>query len=79
MSPDDPAFEDFRAATREAFGANMRRFREARGWTQEQLAEELGFSLQYTQRLEWGRHNVPLDTLARVAFVLGCKPAELLR
>lgn len=38
-----------------AFGARLRRFREARGWSQEDLAGPLGYSSQHVSAVETGR------------------------
>ncbi|MCZ1008173.1 helix-turn-helix domain-containing protein [Streptomyces lydicus] len=40
---------------REAFGARLRSSREARGWTQEELAERLGYSSTHVSAVETGR------------------------
>ncbi|WP_130797423.1 helix-turn-helix domain-containing protein, partial [Streptomyces otsuchiensis] len=38
-----------------AFGARMRGFREARGWSQEELAQEVSYSSQHISAVETGR------------------------
>ncbi|RXS85710.1 XRE family transcriptional regulator [Streptomyces sp. TM32] len=40
---------------REAFGARLRSSREARGWTQDELAERLGYSSTHVSAVETGR------------------------
>ncbi|MCF3174588.1 helix-turn-helix domain-containing protein [Streptomyces sioyaensis] len=40
---------------REAFGARLRSSREARGWTQEELAERMGYSSTHISAVETGR------------------------
>ena len=45
--------------------------RGARGWTQQQLAEQLGTTNTAVSRMESGRHAVSLDTLQRLSDVLG--------
>lgn len=45
--------------------------RGARGWTQQQLADELGTTNTAVSRIESGRHAVSLDTLQRLSDVLG--------
>ena len=45
--------------------------RAARGWTQKQLADELGTTNTAVSRIESGRHAVSLDTLQKLAHVLG--------
>jgi DNA-binding XRE family transcriptional regulator len=61
------------------FCANVRRARERRGWTQEQLAAVSGVSLRRVQGIEAGRGNVTLDTLDALAGALGVDPTMLLR
>ncbi len=46
--------------------ANVRREREALGWTQTQLAEEIGVDLRYVQTLESGTANPTAQTLIRL-------------
>ena len=52
----------------------MREVRRARGLTQEQLAAELGMLAPNYARVEQGRQNVTVDTVVRVAQVLGVPP-----
>lgn len=63
----------------EHFAANLRRHRERAGLTQEQFAVRLQVDLRYLQRLERGKINVGLETLALCAAVLDIRPGELLR
>jgi transcriptional regulator with XRE-family HTH domain len=54
-----------------AFGARLRSSREARGWTQEELAERMGYSSTHISSVETGR-KLPTLRLARSAdAVLG--------
>jgi len=55
---------------RERLSMRLKQFREARGWTQEQLAEKAGFSRAYIARLEIGRHDPTLSTLEKLAKAL---------
>lgn len=45
--------------------------------TQEALAVRLGIATKNVQRLESGRQNLTLETLARVALALGVTPSDL--
>lgn len=61
--------------------AVARRIAEVRrlaGITQEALAEQLGIALKNVQRIESGRQNLTLQTLARVATALGVAPPSLI-
>lgn len=59
-------------------GANVRRFREAKGLTQEQLSERSGFGQNYLSDLERGRRNPTVVTVYELAQALGTTPADLL-
>jgi transcriptional regulator with XRE-family HTH domain len=64
---------------RKLVGRNVRGVRLARGMTQEQLAEESGFSQQYISDLERGRRNPTVVSLYELAQALKSTPVELLR
>ncbi len=49
-----------------AFGARLRRLREELGWTQEELAEQMGYSSTHISSVETGR-KLPTFRLARSA------------
>lgn len=59
-------------------GKNIRRFRRAKGITQEKLAETVDVSGSYIGYLERGKKSPSLDLLARIANVLQVDPATLL-
>ena len=59
--------------------ANVRRRRERRGLTQENLSERAGFDIRFFRFIEQGRKDISVSTLARLANVLGCDPGALLR
>ena len=59
-------------------GATVRSAREARGWTQEKLAEISGLSVRTLQRVE-GKGIASFDTVHRLASALGLRSEELLR
>lgn len=60
-------------------GDNVRRLRERRGWTQDQLATRSDLHVTYISGIERGRRNVTIDVVARVADALKVRPGELLR
>ena len=64
---------------RKLVGRNVKRIRQERGLTQEQLAERSGFSQQYISGLEQGRRNPTVVTLYELAMALGVSHMELLR
>ena len=55
----------------------MKRLREARGWSQEQLASKMGFHAKTLSNIENGK-NCLLSTIASIATALGVQPAELI-
>jgi transcriptional regulator with XRE-family HTH domain len=64
---------------RRLVGRNVKRFREKKGLTQEQLADVSGFSQQYISSLEQGRRNPTVITLYELALALGVSHIELVR
>lgn len=50
-----------------AIGANVARCRKARGWSQEQLAIEVGVSRATINRIEQGHNTIDVETLFRLA------------
>ena len=61
------------------FGRRVAELRRERGWVQSELAERLGVTLGYVQRVEAGRENLTIRSLALLAPVLRTSPYELLR
>ena len=45
--------------------------RKERGWTQEELAERCSLGRSHIVRIEQGKYNVQLDTLAIIAGAFG--------
>ena len=64
---------------REAFAANLRRLRHAKGISQEELAHQAGINRSYMSKLEKGASYPGLEIIAKLATVLEVEPAELLR
>lgn len=63
----------------EVVGRRIKALRQARGLTQDAVAEALGIAVKNVQRLEAGRQNLTLKTLAHVADVLDVEAHELLK
>lgn len=61
------------------FGAIVRRTREQRGMTQEELAERAEISATYVGFVERGDNVPTLSIIIQIAAALGVRPAELLR
>ena len=64
---------------RRLVGRNVKRIRQEKGLTQEQLAEFSGFSQQYISGLEQGRRNPTVVSLYELATALGVSHMELVR
>jgi transcriptional regulator with XRE-family HTH domain len=62
-----------------AVGQNLRAYRDARGLSQEALAQILGVHRTYMGGVERGERNLTLKSVERIADRLGVKPLELLR
>lgn len=60
-------------------GANLRRLRVERGYSQEAFADELGYHRTYIGGVERGERNLTLRTVERLATVLDVDPLDLLR
>lgn len=64
---------------REVLGANLKRLRSAKGWSQEQYAFEAGIHRTYVSDIERGARNPTIEILAKLAKPLGVEPADLIR
>ncbi len=62
---------------RKLVGRNVKRIRQEKGLTQEQLAELSGFSQQYISGLEQGRRNPTVVSIYELAMALGVSHMEL--
>src|SRR5260370_11644198 len=63
---------------RQAFAANLRRLRNAKGISQEDLAYEADVNRTYLSKLEKGVSYPGLEIIAKLAVSLWVKPAVLL-
>jgi DNA-binding Xre family transcriptional regulator len=61
-----------------AFGERVRLARQARGWTQEDLAAKSGLAVVQVSRIERGVREVRLTTILRLVAALGTTPNDLL-
>lgn len=62
---------------RRLVGRNVRKFRLAKGLTQEDLAVKCGFGQNYVSDLERGVRNPTVVTLWGIAQALGVTPVDL--
>ena len=59
-------------------GRNVRRERQRRGWTQQQVADKAGTSRIYVAQIEGGAKEISIDMLGRLAAALRVRPGLLL-
>jgi transcriptional regulator with XRE-family HTH domain len=64
---------------RQAFAANLRRLRNAKVISQEDLAYEADVNRTYLSKLEKGVSYPGLEIIAKLANALGVDPVELLK
>jgi len=64
---------------REVVARNLRRLRNARGLSQEELADRADINRNYVGMLERSEHAATVDMLEKLADVLAVDPADLLR
>ncbi len=60
------------------FARNLRRERQARGFSQEKLADLAGLHRTYISSVECGERNISIDNIECLAKALGIEPALLL-
>lgn len=63
---------------RQTFATNLRRFRHAKGLSQEVLALEAGVNRTYLSKIEKGETHVGLEIIGKLATALDVKPHEFL-
>ncbi|WP_312000865.1 helix-turn-helix domain-containing protein [Bradyrhizobium altum] len=64
---------------RETFATNLRRLRNKRRWSQDELAFEAEISRSYLSKLEKGTYYVSIKIIGRLADKLDVEPAEFLK
>lgn len=63
---------------RQKLGSNVRRAREAKGWSQEYFAFEAGIHRTYVSDIERGARNPTITIVEKLAVALGTTASELL-
>ena len=59
-------------------GQNVRRLREAKGWSQEDYADRAGIHRTYVSDIERGRRNPTIAVVEKLALPLGVSPGQLI-
>ena len=59
-------------------GANIRKWREHSGYTQEEFAHIVGFTRSYYTEIETGKRNISILNLLKILEVLDVDPNSLL-
>jgi transcriptional regulator with XRE-family HTH domain len=73
--PAGPAYlRDFRTA----FGKALQQARRKAGWSQEELAVTAGVTRTFVSLIEIGKSQPTIETIARLAHALRCKPSDLI-
>lgn len=63
---------------RARLGLNVRRLREAKGWSQEDYADRAGIHRTYVSDIERGRRNPTVTVVEKLAKPLEVEPGRLL-
>lgn len=71
--------KELRDKISEIEGANLKRLRADRGWTQEQLAEKIKTNVKYVSPMENGKRGIGPDIMQRLCEVFGVSEAEFQR
>jgi transcriptional regulator with XRE-family HTH domain len=66
------------SAAVKALAAGVRKMRKAKGWTQDELAAEVGIAQDAVSMIENGRANPTLIMIEQIARALGAQLADLL-
>jgi transcriptional regulator with XRE-family HTH domain len=64
---------------REIVATNLRRLRQAKNLSQEELADRAGINRNYVGMLEREQHAATIDMLEKLAIVLEADPVEFFR
>jgi transcriptional regulator with XRE-family HTH domain len=59
------------------FGVNVRRLREAKDWSQDNLSEASGLHRTYISGIERGVRNPTIEIVHKIALALNCTLTQL--
>jgi transcriptional regulator with XRE-family HTH domain len=66
-------------STAQKFGENMKKIRTEKGMSQGDICRELGLDRAYISNVENGKQNLTINTMEKVAKVLGVSVDQLLK
>ena len=67
------------ADLKDVVALNLRRLRQANGWTQEELADRVGLSVRYVGQVERGQASMSVTVLGHFADALKIDVSELVK
>ena len=67
------------ADLKDVVARNLLRLRQAKGWTQEELADRVGLSVRYVGQVERGQASMSVTVLGQFADALALDATELVR
>lgn len=66
--------------SKKLFGRNVRKIRELRGMSQEELAHKMGFkSRSSINKIEIGRSSIPVEKISQLALILRVSPLDFIQ
>lgn len=74
----EEGWENMVKVSMEKLGANIRRLREERGWSVEELAQRAGATEDYVLKAEAGKHRITLYAVMCFCDAFGVEPGALL-
>lgn len=72
------SYGDYMAEINKQVGLRIRKYREKKGWSQEQLAFEADLHRAYIGQIERGEKNIGLVNLEKIAKALNIEVSKLL-
>lgn len=63
---------------RARLGKNVRKLREAKGWSQEDYADRAGIHRTYVSDIERGKRNPTVTVVEKLAAPFGVSPSQLI-
>jgi transcriptional regulator with XRE-family HTH domain len=66
-----------KGSVKSQFGNTLRKLRDERGYSQEELAERAGLHRNYVGGVERGERNVALENIVKLAKALSVSPRDL--